>query len=248
MTKELRDEISRNFLTFEQTWPSELTDAQARLAPAQRHFEQSYVNICTIQAWRTAVVLPHMPEGASAFFFEAQNDLLISHCLARCGSFRQALKALRGAIENVYFSLFYKDHPVEMQKWEDGRHKPGFTELTSYFEGHPSNFGHQLPLQCIGALKDEYATLSKAVHGSAKAFRMTRDLQDVRLWSADVPSVGKWATREKATIASLNILLCYLFSDHLKGTTNRALRETIGLVFSASQKRKIKEDLGINIP
>ena len=33
-------------------------------------------------------------DDSLAFFFEAQNDLLVSHCLAREGSFRQALKAL----------------------------------------------------------------------------------------------------------------------------------------------------------
>jgi len=193
------------------------------------------------------VIYELLTEDSEAFFFEAQNDFLTSHCLARCGSFRQSLKALRSGLENVYFALYYMDHPVELRKWEIGRHKLGFTELHNYFENHPAVTAVDIALAGLETLKAEYSTLSKAVHGSAKAFRMTRNLSDIRLWGYDAPSVGKWATREKTVIFNLNLLLAVLFRDRLQGAENRNLRETLGLVIPKSLHATIKTKLGVTI-
>jgi hypothetical protein len=248
MASPLRDEVESNFNAFEKQWPSDLSNAQAALAGSRKKFVDSYLRISTIQAWRTSVILGNVSEGAEAFFFEAQNDFLISHCLSRCGSFRQALKALRGAIENLYFSLYYKDHPVELAKWRDGRYKIGFSDLNSYFGSHPSVCNNDQALQSLATIKDEYATLSKAVHGSAVAFRMTKNLTEINLWGSDAASVGKWATREAHVIVPVNVLLCHLFAEKLQGASNRNLREMIGLVTSKAQQKVMKERLGITFP
>lgn len=243
----LREEIAGNFKTFEAEWSSDLLAAKASLTPSLSKFEQSYIRISSFQAWRVSVILGNSCEGAEAFFFEAQNDLLTSHCLARCGSFRQALKALRSAVENTFFSLFYMDHPIELQKWELGRHKLGFTELCTYFESHPAIHGHTIALASIEAIKGEYATLSKAVHGSAKVFRMTQNLTDVRLWGDDVASVGKWATREKAVIQNLNLILLHIFSGNLQGAINRNLRESVGLLIPKTQWAELKKSIKVTL-
>jgi hypothetical protein len=248
MSAKLREELEFNFEQFEQQWPKELGDAQAALVASRKHFIQSYVAISSVQAWRSAVILGNVSEGAEAFFFEAQNDLLISHCLSRCGSFRQALKALRGAIENIYFSLYYKDHSVELKKWEAGRYRVSFSELTSYFESHPALCEHELALQGVASLKEEYATLSKAVHGSAVAFRMTQNLHEIRLWGGDQGSVGKWATRERHVVTSVNLIMAHLFADKLQGASNRNLRQMVGLVTSKAHQKVLKEKLKITIP
>ena len=109
-----------------------------------------------------------MNPESEAFFFEAQNDLLVSHCLSRCGYFRQALKTLRSAIDNFYFAIYYKDYPIELEKWLLGNHKLSFSELQSYFESHPLIIDSKIELTGLDLLKVEYSTLSKAVHGSAK--------------------------------------------------------------------------------
>lgn len=247
MATALIDEIKNNFNAFDDQWPKDLATANAALA-ASPHFPESYVRITSIQAWRAAVVVPKLDENSAAFFFEAQNDFLVSHCMAQCGSFRQALKALRAAIENIYFALFYKDHPVELLKWELGQHKLGFTELTSYFESHPSVQGKAAVTAAIGAIKAEYGTLSKAVHGSAKAFRMTQNLEDIKLWSSDLPAVGKWATREKAVIVAVNHLLLAVFKDDVAGTKQLGLRQIVGAVIPKTQHAQIKTELGVTLP
>ena len=247
MSSALATEIANNCRAFDAQAVSALAAARTALAPAKAHFESSYARIASIQAWRTSVIQEVSCEDAQAFFFEAQNDFLVSHCLARHGSFRQALKALRSAIENVYFSLYYKDHPVELENWLRGQHKLGFTELTAYFEKHPAlarGFPGKVPLAVLGT---EYSTLSKAVHGSAKAFRMTQNLSDVQLWIGDVTSVGKWASREKAVVSAVNLILLQMFRDKLTGTKLRGLREVLGLVIPAAQAAKIKTSQGITI-
>ena len=241
----LRAEVDNNFVAFDGAWPGELNTARNALVVANSHFKDSYARITSIQAWRTSVLFKALLPDVEAFFFEAQNDLLVSHCLARCGSFRQALKALRSTIENTYAALYFMDHPVELRRWAAGSYRITFADLTAYFENHPDVSS---PTAAgVALLRGEYATLSKAVHGSAKAFRMTTDLVAVRLWSADVPSVGKWATREKAVIQGLNLLLAHLFCDKLTGTQNRNLRETMGFVLTAAQRTVLRTKLNVKV-
>lgn len=243
----LKEEIEENYSTFETQWPSEQKDAVAAIASQRKKFVGSYVRISSIQAWRTSVVQDAVDDDSLAFFFEAQNDLLVSHCLARAGSFRQALKALRSAIENVYFTLYYKDHPIELRKWQLGQHKAGFQELHAYLAGHPDIQPHGTQDTGLDTLHEEYSTLSKAVHGSAKSFRMTTNLIDIQLWSKDLASVGKWETRERTVVVALNLLLVHMFHGLLTGSQRSGLREVMGLVLGADRAVKIKTALGVNI-
>jgi len=247
MASSLQAEVISNFEIFKEQWPTELSTAQTKLSTQVKTFELSYIRISSIQAWRTSIIFSALSEEAEAFFFEAQNDFLVSHCLASCGSFRQGLKAIRGAIENVFFSLYYMDHPVELVRWTEGRHKLGFTEMCTYLENHPLIYGQKLALTAIGVIKDEYSTLSKAVHGSAKVFRMTKNLTEINLWGDDAAHVGKWATRERLVIVNLNVILLHLFRNHLLGAKHRGLRESIGMVFPKSLHTQIKSNLSINL-
>jgi len=104
-----------------------------------------------------------------------------------------------------------------------------------------------MQINTIEAIKAEYATLSKAVHGSAKVFRMTHNLTDIRLWGNDAAAVGKWATREKAVIQNFNVLLLYLFHSRLQGTQKRDLRETVGLVVPKASWTTLKNDIKVTL-
>lgn len=243
----LQTEINHNHDSFEIDWISDQKECIESLKIKSELFRKNYTNICTIQAWREFVINKKLSIDSQAFFFESQNDLLTSHCLARSGAFRQSLKSLRSSIENIYFSLFYNEHPIELLKWKDGLHKISFQELHTYFSGHPylKNTTEQ---ECgLANLKDEYSTLSKAVHGSALAFRMTKNLTDIRIWSNDISEVGKWSSRENSVISSFNLLLINLFKDELLGTKNRQLRQVIGLTLTDKKISNIKEKLNINI-
>jgi hypothetical protein len=244
-TSPLTGELRANFREFDKQWLKELIRVTKGSNPDRPTFESSYSRIASIQAWRTTVISEVMDADSAAFFFEAQNDLLVSHCLARCGSFRQALKSLRSSIENICYALYYKDHPVELLNWEKGKHRLGFRELHHYFTEHPLLSSVSTNLNGLGVLSGEYATLSKAVHASAKRFRMTTDLVDTKLWIQDKSAIGQWNTRERAVIVALNQLLLHMLSDHLQGAKHRALRETAGLLFSKPQKIDIKKRLGV---
>lgn len=247
MLEELRAEISANFDRFDQNWPTDFDKARLGLQQQKQKFLESYSRIASIQAWRTSLISGSMSEQAEAFFFEFQNDLLISHCLARSGSFRQSLKGLRSAIENFYFCLFYKDHPVELEKWDLGRHRISFSELTNYFETHPLISDCSIPASGIDQLKNEYSTLSKAVHGSARQFRMTRDLNQINLWDGNAISASQWASREKAVIGAANLILLGLYRSSLQGTKQVGLRSVVSLMFPNQKKTAIKSELGVSL-
>lgn len=243
----VKDELRVNFEAFDKAWRKEANETIISLDSKTEIFSESYGRIACFQAWRTSVIEQTIDSDSAAFFFEAQNDLLVSHCLAHLGSFRQALKSLRSCIENVLFTIYYKDHSVEMLKWSTGDHKLGFAELIGYVTSHPKLNGVSENNNGIAQLKNEYSTLSRAVHASAKRFRMTTDLAENRLWVSDEIAVSSWATRETAVIRGLNYLLIYLFSDHLQGAAHQNLRQVVALIIPKNRQTQLKNDLEINL-
>ena len=244
---QLKREIEANFDKFSEDWKQKMLEAMADLDKSQDIYLKSYARLTSLQTWRNHLD-SRISSGSLAFFLEAQNDALVSHVLARLGSWRSALKSLRSCIENTLFCLFYMDHPIELQQWHLGAHRLGFTETITYFERHPQVITVNLQLTGIPRLKEEYSTLSKAVHGSAKSFRMTVDVQSTLLWSQVVSHLGAWATREQRTVASLNLLLLTLFRDQLHGTSFLDLRRTVSLAVPTQKYPQIRAELGISLP
>jgi hypothetical protein len=243
----LHGELKANFEDFTKQWQEELEAVAKKHAAHDKIFEASYVRVALVQSWRT-VVEGRMDDDCAAFFFEAQNDLLVSHCLARCGSFRQALKALRGCIENVLNALYYMDHPIEMKKWLVGEHRLGFTDLYTYFVGHPAVEQAALEKSGLPDINNQYAILSRAVHASAKQFRMTTDLTDTKLWVNDPIAVNKWASNERIVVNALSLLLLSLFANELEGAKNLQLRSMLSLTIPGKNHAGIKKRFGVTLP
>jgi hypothetical protein len=244
---DLDDEIENNFKIFSTTWQDSLQQAIKSLDAQTDKFLASYKTIASLNAWREHLITQAVSEEASLFFLEAQNDALISHVLARMGSWRSALKALRSCVENILYCLYYSDHPVELRQWLSGDHKLQFSELHAYFSTHPDLKDMPSDLSALGILKQEYGTLSRAVHGSAKGFRMTKGTDSTVLWNPDIPSLGAWKTREQAVLSALNILLLAYFRSHLQGTSRPALRAAIALTISISKYSTIQSQLGVHL-
>lgn len=209
-------------------------------------YQKSYSRLVSLQAWRSFLGTS-ISEGSLAFFLEAQNDALVSHVLARLGSWRAALKALRSCIENTVFCLFYMDHPVELQLWHRGAHKLGSGEMFKYLERHPQVALVSEPLTGLPILQEEYATLSRAVHGSSAGFRMTVDARSTLLWSDARSSLGKWSTREQKTVSNLNLLLLTIFAEKLQGSSFSALRQAVSLAVPTAKYAQIRRDLGVSL-
>ena len=141
--------------------------------------------------------------------------MLVSHVLARCGSWRSSLKSLRSAIENVCFCMYYMDHPVELQQWDKGNHKPSFAATHDSLGNHPLMETVEEAVNPLPILKKEYAILSRAVHASSKSFRVTGSVKETLLWSAEKPSLSAWSTRERKVIAGLNLLLLVMLRENI---------------------------------
>jgi hypothetical protein len=241
----LLKETEANFKSFDKDWRADMASVSAELAKGGAVYLASYRRIVSLQAWRT-LLETRISDGSLAFFLEAQNDALTSHVFANLGSWRSALKALRGCIDNVLYCLYYKDHPVELRLWHEGKHRLAFSEHLTYLDNHPDRI--QVPqIDAMPGLRAEYATLSKAVHASAKSFRMTKDINETLLWSDAKEQQGMWRTREHVVLLNINLCLLALFRRELEGAASPALRGAIGLAVPESTFADIKTHMNVII-
>lgn len=242
---DLVSEIDSNFEAFRSAWPLAIVD-NLKALESRPVYRESYRRIASFQAIKAYVIQPKVAPNAAAFFVEAQNDILLSHVQASIGSWRISLQSLRAAIENVCACLYFKDHPVELELWSSGALRVSFSSMTKYFEGHP--YLKSLPSEIVfDLIKSEYATLSKAVHGSAVNFWMTKEEKSISLWTVDAARSGMWATREKNVLRGLVLLTSALFKDELTGTKASNVRDTMSLLLTEDQKSKLDAHLNIKV-
>jgi hypothetical protein len=235
------DEVDGNFARFYASLLGEIGNTINGLAAQEQQFKESYRRLVSLQAWRGELIEKIVPPAAEAFFKEAQNDGLMSHSLARQGAWRVALMSLRSCIENTLYGLYYMDHPVELAQWQSGGFKLGFTDSINYLTKHPRFEGIGEQNSGIDIIKAEYATLSKAVHGSAHSFRVTKTGEIHGLNVVSLPELGAWRTRERQTLIALNSILLVMFREHLQGAANANLRKAISLTIPEQKHDAIKE-------
>lgn len=210
-------------------------------------FSDSYSRLVSLQAWRSELLCNIISNDAEEFFQEAHNDALMSHALARQGAWRVALMSLRSLIENTVFGLYYCEHPVELQQWLTGDHRLGFSETITYLLRHPKLRDVDPAITGIEVLKSEYATLSKAVHGSAKTFRMSREGIVSGLNLNSPADLGSWLAREKMTISSINLILVCFFAERISGAALPNLRKSISLAINSNKHASIKTALQVTL-
>jgi len=245
----LQNELRTNYRKFREASRTERNEVESKLEESQEIFLESYKFLASINSWRVLLLKPEISENAYNFFVEAHNDAVSSHAFAQMGSWRAALKFLRSCIENILACEYYKDHPVELSLWAEGRHRISFTDLTSYFQKHPDISSLEDDFASLGDIQKEYSTLSRAVHGSATSFRMTGGHQNTNLWISDKAKLGSWHTRERRTLTSLNFFLIALHQKELQGARLPGLRNAISLVLrSEGYRQKVREQTNINLP
>lgn len=233
--EQFKAEVRQNFEHGFETLSNSINHTLDGLAGSKAKFESSYLRLVSLQAWRSELFSELLKEDEEAFFKEAHNDALMSHALARQGAWRVALMSLRSLIENTLFGLYYCEHPVELYQWGQGDHKLGFSETMLYMARHPRIIGLPVDVTGLDTLKSEYAMLSKAVHGSAKTFRMTRDGIITGLNVNSTADLGAWLTRERSTITGINLLLTCFFRSHIEGAARQNLRKAISLSIPVSK-------------
>lgn len=234
------DEVDSNFSIFFEEVEDSINSVFQENNKNKDDFKESYRRLVSFQAWNSGLLSGLATEKSVDFFREAQNDALTSHALARQGAWRVALMSLRSCIENTLFGLYYVDHPVELKLWEIGKHRLGFTEVVSYLSKHPQFIGFSEQFTGIEMLKSEYSTLSQAVHGSSKLFRVTKEGEIKGLNIVSPSDFGGWQSREKMTVISLNMILLTFFRESLSGASNINLRRAISLAIPEKKFDEIK--------
>lgn len=247
MTSAIENEIDHNGREFYNDWTKQLVSNHNALAE-NKVYKESYRRLCCLQALKSEIVTKFFNEKSAAFFIEAHNDALTSHVSASFGAWRLALQSLRSSIENALCALYYKDHPVELELWSKGKFRIGFTDLFAYASKHPQIDGLPSSVCGLEIIKDEYTTLSKAVHASAVDFRMTDNASKVLLWNTETVKANKWASREQSVVQGICLLIISHFCEQLQGTKLTQLREVLFFGVSVKQRELIKEHLHITIP
>ena len=246
--KTLKKELSRRFDLFSSDLKKSYSAAYKSLEGNKAIYLSSYQRLSSLEAWKAFVLESTISSDSLDFFVEAQNDALLSHAFARIGSWRSALKSLRSSIENILFGLFYKDHPVEYILWKKGKHQVPITEYRCYLERHPIYDPVSDDVNGIALLKREYPTLSKAVHGSSVAFRMTAAPYTFpALMVPERTKLNQWATREKRTLQLLNQLMITMFHKYLQGAKLRDLRKSISFTIPLNVQANIRSTFGVNL-
>lgn len=242
------EEVDANFQRFFDGFSAGIGGVVDELGSKSDKFKLSYRRLVSLNAWRSELIESTVRPDVEQFFREAHNDALMSHCLARQGAWRVALMSLRSCIENTLFGLYYIDHPIELRKWDVGQHKLGFTEAIDYLSKHPDFSSFEESDVGVDVLRQEYATLSKAVHGSAHSFRMTKSGEAVGLNVSSFPELGSWESREKKVLYGINLVLLVFFRPMLQGASNVPLRKAISLVINNVTKQaaiKAKFDVAL---
>jgi len=242
------DEITSNFFHFSERWQAELTSVQGDLATSEAIYLASYKRLTSINAWRDLLLKNELSPESYGFFCEAQNDALSSHVFARLGSWRASLQSLRSCIENVLFSEYYRDHPIELRQWNQDRHRMGFSEMISYFRKHPDIVDIDAQLTGLDRIQTQYASLSRSVHSSAVSYRMTVPDGETNIWTSEISRLRSWNIKEHHTITGINFLLLCIHRSSLQGARLSGLRQAIGLTIRSNPLRyKIKSDFGVNL-
>lgn len=246
MTK-LSDEVKNNYEAFAEKLPKTLV-SNCNLFKSKPELIESYARIASINALKIDLVDQRFPKGAAHFFFEAHNDLLLSHVNASFGSWRPALQSLRSFMENTLAAIYFSDHPIEFEKWRDGKFSIPPKELREYISDHPriSNLSKELKLKDL--MDREYSTLSKAVHGSNVSFRMTTDDGRTNIADPNQAELGKWSTRERSTIDICITAMIGVLREHLEGAKMQNLRSALSLTLRVKSKEALKIHCGVKIP
>jgi hypothetical protein len=242
----LDDEIDVNFEKFYAEWTTQAQDNWATLH-GQQELKESYRRLSAFQTIKQQLIVPHSSESAASIFHEAHNDALTSHLLASFGAWRISLKSLRAVIEASLNSLYFREHPVELELWMSGKYRTSFSELLAYFEKHPRISEAPTTISGISTLKGEYATLSKAVHGSNTKFWMTDPISSVLLWSDSTVKLSQWRTRESKVLEAIACVVICLFKEKLTGTNLPQVRQMLGYLVSPAHRAEIKKELKVSI-
>lgn len=243
--KPIETEIDNNGIAFADKWSKEIaTNIDAlKNEPA---LSLSYRRMTAVQAIKLSLLKKYSP-GSAEFFYEAHNDIITSHVCASFGAWRTSLQTLRSAIENTLCAVYFRDHAVELERWNRGEYRPTFQELCKYCETHPKFVDVEKKLKVLEELRAEYSTLSKAVHASAKNFRMSDAAGKILIWSTEKAKLGMWGTRHAHVVQSVVLLMTMLESQQLAGTMNSPVRSQLFFAISSAKRKALKETLGITV-
>lgn len=239
--------IAANHITFIDSVSVAISENISNLSGEDALIE-SYSRIAAVNALKVDLINQYFPSDAAQFFFEAHNDAILSHVNASFGCWRPALQSLRSFMENTFSSIYYAEHPVELEKWKNGNFYIQPKDLREYVVEHPKVQKLASSIGLKSLLDTEYATLSKAVHASNSLFRMTSADGKTSIAKPNMADLGKWATRERSTVNLCVTIILSVMRDHLDGAKLPNLRDALGIALNSNCRSALRTHSSISIP
>ncbi|MAT56648.1 MAG: hypothetical protein CMF23_01595 [Ignavibacteriae bacterium] len=198
----------------------------------------TYSNSILFKNWKLAI----NSLGTKKFdtlFGELHEDTNASLYLAMFGLYRTAYMHLRSLIELSIQLIFFYQHEVEYEQWEEGNYIMKFEQLSSYLQKHPKLKGKVID-NILSELYKNWKTYSKHIHAEKPLFfQCTKDSKLTNTFcKADF---NRWEKQYNGTIKLLNKIYILFFSDYLNRFPN-VNREII----LTNLTKKDQTDLGLS--
>lgn len=199
-----------------------------------------------IAALNSAKKIVNEVSDANIFLDEALNDKLSSYLLISLGSSRSALTSLRAFVESSLYFFYYKDHPIEFQKWKEHKFRMRIKELFVYLIEHPAISSFQLE-NYVQNLEKEYGTLSLAVHGASDKFMMTGQNNFPHIFQKNTVEISKWNTRSTKAFTNVVALLLGLNKEKFLSASHRHEKDIIKLALGNTISSDLSTKIGISL-
>lgn len=240
------DDLKEELLIKMQEYHADIFAVLGATYPKNTAYIFAFESYCRVAALNATKKIIPIPNDQEMFFDEALNDLLSSHVMMMLGNSRVALTAMRAIIENFLYYFYYIDHPVEFIKWKLGKYRVKFSDLFEYLKGHPCIEKMQTS-ESVTSLESEYATLSKAVHGSSEKFMMTAQANFPHLFQDSEPVMSQWNSRGKNVFISIMTLIFSFYRDNFVTASHKHERQIISIALGATASRKLSQKLKLSL-
>jgi hypothetical protein len=151
---------------------------------------------------------------------EIYEDINSSFYLSLLGLYRSAHMHLRSSIELSFQLLYFLHHPIELEKWFNGKFIMKHEKLVEYLSTHPSFPSSEKSL--IDDISLSWKHFSKHIHAEAPIyFQSEKGSTKTKEFSRE--DFGKWESNFTKITYRLNLLFCLFFSKEFKNfpTSNR---------------------------
>ena len=149
---------------------------------------------------------------------ELHQDVNSSYYLSSIGLYRTSNMHLRSLIELSLQSIYFYQHPVELEKWKCGKFVIKHDKLTDYIKEHPRFYDIETKNRIsllVEQISSKWKFFSKHIHAESLQYFQTQKESEFNQEFSNA-EFGKWKKHYLETVDKINTLFSLFFSNELK--------------------------------